>query len=264
MVNQFEAVALGDVSLSLLDKLVVKFDHLTGIGAHHVIVMFVGSQFKHRMPALEVMAHDQASIFKLGQYPVNRRQADIFSLLKQGAVHVFSTHMVLFAINRFHNLEDLDAGQRDFQTGIAQLLIFARHIEFTAFAVTRELGYHTAQKQDTLSGSEMQKILAAVLCALLTACAEFPGVYKIDIDQGDVITQEMVDQLQPGMTKRQVRFIMGTPLITDTFNQQRWDYIHSHQPGGEARQQKRLTLLFDETDKLVSIGGDFPAIASNN
>ena len=110
----------------------------------------------------------------------------------------------------------------------------------------------------------MQKILAVTLCTLLTACAEFPGVYKIDIDQGDVITQEMVDQLRPGMTKRQVRFIMGTPLVTDTFNQNRWDYVHSHQPGGEDRQQKRLSLVFDDEDKLVTIDGDFDSIASNS
>ncbi len=109
----------------------------------------------------------------------------------------------------------------------------------------------------------MQKILVGALCAMITGCAEFPGVYKIDIDQGDVITREMVDQLRPGMTKRQVRFIMGTPLITDTFNQQRWDYIYSHQPGGGDREQEHLSLLFDDQDKLVSIGGGFPAVANN-
>jgi outer membrane protein assembly factor BamE len=108
----------------------------------------------------------------------------------------------------------------------------------------------------------MQKILVVSLCTLITACAEFPGVYKIDIDQGDVITQEMVDQLRPGMTKRQVRFIMGTPLIKDTFDQQRWDYVHTHQPGGKPREQKSLSIVFDEQDRVVSILGDFPTIAS--
>ncbi len=108
----------------------------------------------------------------------------------------------------------------------------------------------------------MQKILVVALCTLIAACAEFPGVYKIDIDQGDVITQEMVDQLRPGMTKRQVRFIMGTPLIKDTFNQHRWDYVHTHQPGGKPREEKRLGIVFDEQDRLESILGDFTPIAS--
>jgi len=84
----------------------------------------------------------------------------------------------------------------------------------------------------------------------------FPGVYKIDIQQGNVITQEMVDQLQPGMTKRQVQFVIGTPLIQDTFNQNRWDYIYSFQPGGEIRQQESITLYFED-DQLSYFVGDF-------
>ena len=103
----------------------------------------------------------------------------------------------------------------------------------------------------------MQKILGTVLFALLVGCAEFPGVYRIDIEQGNRATHEIVDQLRPGMTKRQVRFIMGTPLIQDSFNQGRWDYIYSMQPGGEEREQRRLTIYFDEEDRLVSFAGDF-------
>ncbi|MEQ8954529.1 MAG: outer membrane protein assembly factor BamE, partial [Gammaproteobacteria bacterium] len=63
------------------------------------------------------------------------------------------------------------------------------------------------------------KILLALALALVlhgcndVASLEFPGVYKISIVQGNVITQEMVDQLRPGMTKRQVMFVMGSPLV---------------------------------------------------
>lgn len=84
----------------------------------------------------------------------------------------------------------------------------------------------------------------------------FPGVYKIDIQQGNVITQEMVDQLQPGMTKRQVQYVMGTPLIKDTFTQNRWDFVYTLQPGGKERQQESLTLYF-ENDLLSHFEGDF-------
>lgn len=84
----------------------------------------------------------------------------------------------------------------------------------------------------------------------------FPGVYKIDIQQGNVITQEMIDQLKPGMTKRQVQFVMGTPLIQGTFDQNRWDYVYSLQPGGETRQQESVVLYF-ENDLLSHFEGDF-------
>ncbi|MHC6223921.1 outer membrane protein assembly factor BamE [Pseudomonas sp. X10] len=92
---------------------------------------------------------------------------------------------------------------------------------------------------------------------LALAGCSFPGVYKIDIQQGNVVTQDMIDQLRPGMTRRQVRFIMGNPLIQDTFNTNRWDYLYSLQPGGSQRQQERMSIFFNESDQLVSLSGDF-------
>jgi outer membrane protein assembly factor BamE len=85
---------------------------------------------------------------------------------------------------------------------------------------------------------------------------QFPGVYKIPIAQGNIITQEMIDQLEPGMTRRQVVFVMGTPLVRDPFQQDRWDYVFNYQPGGGIRGQERVTLRF-ENDLLVSLSGDF-------
>lgn len=92
---------------------------------------------------------------------------------------------------------------------------------------------------------------------LALAGCSFPGVYKIDIQQGNVVTQDMIDQLRPGMTRRQVRFIMGNPLLTDTFHTDRWDYLYSLQPGGGERQQERISLIFNGSDQLVSLAGDF-------
>ena len=92
---------------------------------------------------------------------------------------------------------------------------------------------------------------------LALAGCSFPGVYKIDIQQGNVVTQDMIDQLRPGMTRRQVRFIMGNPLLTDTFHADRWDYLYSLQPGGGERQQERVSVIFNGNDQLVSLSGDF-------
>ncbi len=108
-----------------------------------------------------------------------------------------------------------------------------------------------------------------LLLTLLTSCngissLEFPGVYKISIPQGNIITQEMVDQLRPGMTKRQVIFVMGTPLVRDPFHQDRWDYIYSFQPGGGIRGQERVSVFFVD-DLLVSFTGDFvPSTAADS
>ncbi len=66
----------------------------------------------------------------------------------------------------------------------------------------------------------------------------------------------MIDQLRPGMTKRQVAFIMGTPLLADPFHDNRWDYIYSNQPGGEPRVEKSISLVF-QNDELTGLQGDF-------
>ncbi len=92
---------------------------------------------------------------------------------------------------------------------------------------------------------------------LALAGCSFPGVYKIDIQQGNVVTQDMIDQLRPGMTRKQVRFIMGNPLLTDTFHANRWDYLYSIQPGGGKRLQERVSVNFNADDQLVGLSGDF-------
>lgn len=107
----------------------------------------------------------------------------------------------------------------------------------------------------------------AIAVSLLAGCGgfrqlAFPGVYRIDIPQGNIITQEMVDQLRPGLTKQQVNFILGTPLVRDTFHQNRWDYVYSFQPGGGRRVQERLSVFF-ENNELVRIEGDFQQSPEN-
>ncbi len=94
----------------------------------------------------------------------------------------------------------------------------------------------------------------------LTSCSNIlnnlPGVYSLDIQQGNIINQEMIDQLRPEMSKRQVLYIMGSSMLVDVFHQARWDYLYSEQPGGKERKQKRLSLFFDG-DKLIGVQGDF-------
>jgi outer membrane protein assembly factor BamE len=80
-------------------------------------------------------------------------------------------------------------------------------------------------------------------------------VYVPDIQQGNVITQEMVNQLKVGMNRRQVQFILGTPLLTDPFHQDRWDYYYSLKRGKKYRAKRTLSLFF-KGDELAEIRGD--------
>jgi outer membrane protein assembly factor BamE len=103
--------------------------------------------------------------------------------------------------------------------------------------------------------------LFLLLALTISGCSsyQFPGVYQIQVPQGNVYTQEMLDELKPGLTRSQVRYIMGTPLIEDTFNSERWDYTYRVQKGDEVSHLRSLTLTFDG-DTLTSIEkkGDVP------
>lgn len=101
--------------------------------------------------------------------------------------------------------------------------------------------------------------LAVIIAFSLTACSSFrfPGVYKIGIQQGHIITEEMVSQLKLGMTKRQVRFVLGNTLVPNTFNDDRWDYPYSVRRGSQGEITQYLYTVYFENDKLVKTEGDY-------
>lgn len=97
------------------------------------------------------------------------------------------------------------------------------------------------------------KISALIVFLLLTGCSLLPHVlFKIDVQQGNVVTEEMLEKLKPGMTKSQVLFVLGSPLIMDAFRDNRWDYVYLYRKKGDLVEQKRLTIFF-ENDSLVNI-----------
>ena len=104
----------------------------------------------------------------------------------------------------------------------------------------------------------MRILLIALAISWLGACSfvGFPGVYKINVEQGNIVDQEMADQLKPGMSRRQVRFILGTPLVEDTFNQDRWDYLYVMRNGTDVLDEARISVVF-EGDALVTVSGDY-------
>ena len=106
-----------------------------------------------------------------------------------------------------------------------------------------------------------RKALALCLTVAALAWAGQSCVYRIDLQQGNVVTQDMINRLEPGMEARKVRFIMGTPLVTDAFNPNRWDYVYTFQPGGGKRVQRRITLVLRDA-RLIRIEGDIEASAS--
>jgi outer membrane protein assembly factor BamE len=115
-----------------------------------------------------------------------------------------------------------------------------------------------------------KSLTCSVICTLitLTGCSttptedayrgsvleRLPFVYKMPVQQGNLITEEMIDSVQIGMTQRQVRYLLGTPLLQDMFHQDRWDYTYTMRRGRDPMEVKPVTLWFKD-DALVRIDG---------
>ena len=105
------------------------------------------------------------------------------------------------------------------------------------------------------------RFFTLLMAVTLVGCgASIPTIkpYKMDIQQGNVVTSEMLLKLRPGMTKSQVRFIMGTPLLLDSFHSNRWDYFYRLSKQGKIVNQRRVILDF-ENDLLKRVRGDVVA-----
>ena len=106
-----------------------------------------------------------------------------------------------------------------------------------------------------LSATRYPILLLALLCASCGTALPSIKPYKLDVQQGNVVTSKMLLQLRPGMTQSQVRFIMGTPLIQDSFHGKRWDYVYQMRENGKITEQRRVILDF-ENDVLKTVRGD--------
>ena len=110
--------------------------------------------------------------------------------------------------------------------------------------------------------------LAVVALCTLSACSTVPRIvneYRIDVQQGNVLSQEMVSQLRPGLTKDQVRFILGTPVLMDMFHANRWDYFYWLKKGNTGEvETRRFTVFFDSEGKLRSVDGDVAPVQAGD
>ncbi len=100
--------------------------------------------------------------------------------------------------------------------------------------------------------------LVMVLGAAVSAC-----VYRVDVQQGNEITTDMISKLNPGMTRREVVKILGYPLVSDPFNRNRWDYFYSYKSGKTREMTRRSAKLLFEGDYLTSVESDITPKAEN-
>ncbi|MBK7564139.1 MAG: outer membrane protein assembly factor BamE [Propionivibrio sp.] len=106
------------------------------------------------------------------------------------------------------------------------------------------------------------------LIAAISGCSSVPRIvneYKIDVQQGNVLTQDMVSQLKPGLTKDQVRFVLGTPVLMDMFHANRWDYVYWLKKGSTGTVvMRKFSTYFDSYDRLERVTGDVTAAQASD
>lgn len=100
-------------------------------------------------------------------------------------------------------------------------------------------------------------IIITLLCAGCSMSDPIQRIspHKMDIQQGNEVTQDMLDKLKPGMTPSQVRFLLGTPLVVDPFRNDRWDYVYRLLKAGKLVRMQRVTVVF-ENGRLKGLEGD--------
>jgi outer membrane protein assembly factor BamE len=103
--------------------------------------------------------------------------------------------------------------------------------------------------------ARIRALAALLILVALSGC--FIRPYKMDIQQGNFLDRNQLGKLKPGMTRSQVRFVMGSPLVVDPFHPDRWDYLYVDRKKGRLVEYRRLTLYFDG-DKLRRALTDMP------
>ncbi len=96
-------------------------------------------------------------------------------------------------------------------------------------------------------------LLAALMLGGLQGC-----VYRVDVQQGNLLEQKDIEAVQPGMTRNQVRFILGTPVASDPFRNDRWDYMYYLRPGKSRQATQRWVIVWFDGDLVREVSRDVP------
>lgn len=272
MVCDLEALGLGHGLLPGLDFCVVKLLDPTAVQTHHVVMVLPFIELVDRFATFEMVAAQNAGLFKLGQHPVHRGQTDVGIFLEQLAKNILCGHVSHRPA--LENFQDFQARQGGFEAVVFQFIDLTHGLGVSCWRPSvlgqscryndpDHIGTHptmTVFQRFCFSG----RALATALLALgLAGCGGLTGSlgrdtfkpYVPEVVQGNFISKEQRQVLRPGMARVQVREVLGTPLVASLFHADRWDYAFSIQRQGVPPQNFRLTVHF-KGDVLDRIEGD--------
>lgn len=268
--DQLKPPPLRHLLLTFFNGRIEKFLDATAGQAHQVIVVLALIELKYRLTRFEVASQQQAGLLKLHEYPIDSGQADVGSLGDQGFVHVFRAEVP--ALGLPEQGQYLEPGHRGFQSAALEF------VSCVHAPPQKPLGPVTrpdegAARMDRMISMKTTSaaawrwrlwLLLAPAMSTWVGCAapqnatdSFMGwitPYRIDIVQGNAVTSEQVQRVRPGMTRAQVRDILGSPMLTDAFHADRWDYIFLKRRPGDEPVRRHVSVFFqgDVLAKLES------------
>jgi outer membrane protein assembly factor BamE len=253
MLGNHEALGLGHGILPVLDLGIEKLFHLPAVQTDQVIMVLPLVEFIDRLATFEIAACQDAGLLELGQDPVHGGQADVRALLQKGAEHVLSRHVSLAAF--LENLQHFEARQGCLEASAFEF-VDGVHSGFSMRARSGCGGVPAATMVDhiatlrPMSESHARRSrsgLILLVCAGLCACSslsESIKPYRVPVVQGNVVTREQTAVLRPGMSRIQVRDVLGTPLLASVFHANRWDYVFTLRRQGAEPQSRKVTVFF--------------------
>ncbi len=267
MVCDREAFGFGNRMLAFFNFSIKKLLYLAAIEADQMVVVLAFVEFVNRFTRFKMVTAQNACLFELGQHAVNRCQSNIGAFLEQHAKHVLGCHMPLAA--GLENLHDFQARQRGFEASAFKFVDIGHgrrdgRNRYNDSIITFAPGLHTRQSAMRVFVSPFHHrpvvlwsarcALAAGLCTLLAACgaldsgsvrvASIVTPYKAEVVQGNFVSKEQVEFLTAGMTRAQVKDVLGSPLITSAFHADRWDYVFTIRRQGIEAQSRKITVFF--------------------
>ncbi len=263
VVTDLETQPLGDLVLELLDAGIHEFRHSPAIKADDMVVVSPLVELENGHSVLEMVPGHEPGGLELRENAIDGREPDVLAGVQQTFVDVLGGHVPGRAA--LENIEDLHARQGDLESGFAQVLAFhgpsVVRVECTAIMIH--------QPQDSLpraAKARRSAFAAALLLALaVTPLAGLQGcVYRMTVQQGNFLDAKQISQLQVGMTRSQVRFLLGTPMLPDAFDTDRWDYLYYLKMGRLKKpEQRRLTVFFegDKAARIENVGAPVEAPA---
>ena len=223
-----------------------------------MIVVLAFVQLEHRLAGLEVMADEQPRLLELRQHAVDRGEPDVESFGQQQLVDVLGGQVA--HLRRLEQVDDLESRNRRLQSGALQV-VRCRHgmisvracVIVAIIAISSMIPTVFRQIHPRVRGAARAASLVARASLAAGGCATpidyVPswrsfGVYKIDINQGNYLSQDMVDKLKVGMTQQQVKQLLGTPLVNSPFRPDRWDYVYEYTRQGKVVEHRNFTVHF--------------------